>query len=263
MDNKKELATTPKKEVAIKEGIDNLLASRKYFIEQVLPILKDNQDFYEIKGKKSLAKGGAEKLASIFKLTAKFEIDNEVKQALGNIPGLVAFKCILSKGDEFIGQGGGADTLGRNQNDPNKTIKMAQKRAYIDAVIRATGLSDIFTQDLEDMSADKISPAKDQPKDKTWIKDPNAPISEKQLGFLRKLIADIGKDESWFVKKTNKYTQDLTKGEASVYIDQMTKMKEKMHREAENVPTVDENGEIINDAEISEMPADMPEEFLK
>ncbi len=33
----------------------------------------------------------------------------------------------------------------------NKSIKMAQKSAFVDAVIRATGMSDLFTQDLEDM----------------------------------------------------------------------------------------------------------------
>ena len=32
----------------------------------------------------------------------------------------------------------------------NKTIKMAQKSAFVDAVIRATGMSDLFTQDVED-----------------------------------------------------------------------------------------------------------------
>jgi hypothetical protein len=33
----------------------------------------------------------------------------------------------------------------------NKAIKMAQKSAFVDAVIRATGMSDLFTQDIEDM----------------------------------------------------------------------------------------------------------------
>ncbi len=33
----------------------------------------------------------------------------------------------------------------------NKAIKMAQKSAFVDAVIRTTGMSDLFTQDLEDM----------------------------------------------------------------------------------------------------------------
>ena len=33
----------------------------------------------------------------------------------------------------------------------NKAIKMAQKSAFVDGVIRATGMSDLFTQDIEDM----------------------------------------------------------------------------------------------------------------
>ena len=32
----------------------------------------------------------------------------------------------------------------------NKAIKMAQKSAFVDAVIRTTGMSDLFTQDIED-----------------------------------------------------------------------------------------------------------------
>ena len=60
-----------------KQGVDNLLAKRSYFISQVLPRLKEDQDYYVIKGKKSLAKGGAEKLASIYSLIATFEKDKE------------------------------------------------------------------------------------------------------------------------------------------------------------------------------------------
>lgn len=140
-----------KEENAIQVQVDALLESRKYFIDKVLPILKENQDFYVIKNKKSLAKGGAEKLASIFNLSASFEVDKDTMGLL-TVQGLVAYVCNLTGVDgRARGQGRGADTLARNQNDPNKTIKMAQKRAFVDAVIRATGLSDIFTQDLEDM----------------------------------------------------------------------------------------------------------------
>ena len=55
-----------------------------------------------------------------------------------------------------MGQGRGASTLEKNEGDPNKTIKMAQKSAYIDSTIRATGLSDLFSQDLEDMQPVQI-----------------------------------------------------------------------------------------------------------
>lgn len=41
----------------------------------------------------------------------------------------------------------------------NKAIKMAQKSAFVDAVIRATGMSDLFTQDLEDVREEAQEPA--------------------------------------------------------------------------------------------------------
>lgn len=129
------------------------IESRKSFIETVMPILVDKCDFWIIKGKKCLAKGGAEKLATIFGLRAKFKIDQETKEQFEGLKNMVAYKCtLLDKKEQFAGEGRGADWLARNQNDPNKTIKMAQKRAFIDAIIRTTGLSDIFTQDLEDMN---------------------------------------------------------------------------------------------------------------
>lgn len=135
-----------------KRSVDNLLSKRAYFISQVLPKLKEGQDFYIIKGRKSLAKGGAEKLASIYNLTAEFKQDMETTGMLKTVTGLVAFVCNLtSKNGQLIGQGRGASTLTKNLGDANKTVKMAQKSAFIDSVIRSTGLSDLFTQDIEDM----------------------------------------------------------------------------------------------------------------
>ena len=157
-----------------KQGVNDLLSKRSYFISQVLPKLKENQDYYIIKGKKSLAKGGAEKLASIYNLIATFEKDRESLDMLGNAKGLIAFVCTLSKFGVIAGQGRGSDTLERNQNDPNKALKMTQKRAFVDAVIRTTGLSDIFTQDIEDMNTEKINTAPetfDRSKYKKWIND--------------------------------------------------------------------------------------------
>ncbi|MCK5139055.1 MAG: hypothetical protein KAQ85_04360 [Thermodesulfovibrionia bacterium] len=157
-----------------KQGVNDLLSKRSYFISQVLPKLKENQDYYIIKGKKSLAKGGAEKLASIYNLIAIFERDKESLDMLGNKKGLIAFVCTLTQFGIVIGQGRGSDTLERNQNDPNKALKMTQKRAFVDAVIRTTGLSDIFTQDIEDMNTEEINTAPetfDKGKYKEWIDD--------------------------------------------------------------------------------------------
>ena len=40
----------------------------------------------------------------------------------------------------------------------NASIKMAQKAAKVDAVLNGWGLSDLFTQDLEDLKEEAIQP---------------------------------------------------------------------------------------------------------
>lgn len=131
----------------VDKEIDIYIAKRQAFIQKVNAICVEGKDYHVIQGKKSLAKGGAEKIASIFHWTAKFDKDTESLEMLGDIKGLVAFKCTLMNG-QFVGEGRGAAMLSKNGNDPNKTLKMAQKSAFIDATLRASGLSDFFTQDL-------------------------------------------------------------------------------------------------------------------
>lgn len=140
---------------AFQQGVDNLLAKRSYFISQVLPSFTANQDYYEVKGKKSLSKGGAEKLASIHNLSAVFQRDDETMSAF-SLKDMIAYVCTLYRGEQTVGQGRGCSTLSKNQGDANKTVKMAQKSSFIDAVIRSTGLSDIFTADLEDMATSQV-----------------------------------------------------------------------------------------------------------
>lgn len=197
-----------------KSGVDNLLAQRDYFKQKVEPILIEKQDYFTILGKKSLAKGGAEKLASIFNLTATFERDKEGIEMLGDVKGLVAYVCNLTnRNGQIVGQGRGADTLQRNQNDPNKTIKMAQKRAYVDAVIRTTGLSDIFTQDLEDEPNNK-QPFVGNEYSKKIVKDDS--ITPNQEKFIKDLMKQKG--------KTVDLTKVKTKKQAKAVIDEMLKL---------------------------------------
>lgn len=56
----------------------------------------------------------------------------------------------------------------------NTVLKMAKKRAHVDAVLTATAASDIFTQDIEDM---KGSETTEQPKPKT---EPKAKTDQQQ-----------------------------------------------------------------------------------
>ncbi len=143
---------TPQKDF----DIDSFLEKRKEFITKVKAIMVEGKDFHVIQGRQSMAKGGAEKIASIFGWTATFEKDKDAIEAFNNTPGIICFVCNLQKDDGVIGQGRGAALLAKNNGDPNKTLKMAQKSAFIDAVIRASGLSDFFTQDLEDMNPKDI-----------------------------------------------------------------------------------------------------------
>jgi hypothetical protein len=167
--------------------IDIYLATRQAFIQKVNAICVEGKDYHVIQGKKSLAKGGSEKIASIFKWTAKFEKDTEALEMLGAPVGLVAFKCTLMNG-QFVGEGRGAASLQKNDGDPNKTLKMAQKSAFIDAVLRSSGLSDFFTQDLEDMPTQDLRPAPTTPaKYHTPVGSGNM-ATDKQLALMVDLL---------------------------------------------------------------------------
>ncbi len=148
----------PQEQQLVKQDadIDGFLAKRAEFITKVNAIMVEGKDYHVIQGKKSLAKGGAEKIASIFHWTAKFEKDTQALEMIGEIKGWIAFKCTLMNG-QFVGEGRGAALLTKNSGDLNKTLKMAEKSAFIDAVLRASGLSDFFTQDLENMPQEQIS----------------------------------------------------------------------------------------------------------
>ena len=142
-------------------NIDGWLEQREEFLEKVSSKMIEKKDYHVIQGKKSLAKGGAEKISSIFGWVAKFERDTETLEMLGkDHTGTLAYICNLYKGDQVIGQGRGARSVAADEGDVNKSIKMAQKSAYVDAVLRASGLSDLFTQDIEDMPQFKRPAAK-------------------------------------------------------------------------------------------------------
>lgn len=103
--------------------------------------------------KPSLFKPGSEKFLSLFKLTAKFEKDTDTWEMAGSEKGLFSYKCVLSDSrGNFVGEGRGAAKLTEKAGwTVNNAVKIAEKRAQIDAVLRTGALSDFFTQDLEDM----------------------------------------------------------------------------------------------------------------
>lgn len=115
-------------------------------------------------GRPTLCKPGSEKICGLLQLQPKFRRDQDVVDMLG-IPGVVAFICELTTLDgRVVAEGRAARHYaadlpkaydnkpqpGPEKADLNKTIKMCQKSAQIDATIRLAGLSEAFTQDLDD-----------------------------------------------------------------------------------------------------------------
>jgi hypothetical protein len=69
---------------------------------------------------------------------------------------VIILKCELHTGNGFVAaEGTGARRIDQDRGDINKSLKMAIKSAHIDAALRVAGLSELFTQDIEDMLADK------------------------------------------------------------------------------------------------------------
>src|SRR5919206_541054 len=117
--------------------------------------MQEGIDYYTLTiggkaSKPSLSKAGSEKILSLFNVHARFRKDDETWEMLGRPAGVICYVCELyTKRGEFVGEGRGAREV-LKEKDINKAIKMAQKSAQIDAVLRTGALSDAFTQDLED-----------------------------------------------------------------------------------------------------------------
>src|SRR5262245_27168897 len=103
-------------------------------------------------GKATLCKPGSEKMCGLLQLRPRFRRDVDAWEMLGAEPGLVTLVCELTTAaGVVVAEGRGARHRDQDFGDVNKTLKMAQKSAQTDAVLRCAGLSEIFTQDLEDM----------------------------------------------------------------------------------------------------------------
>ena len=162
-------------------------------------LLKRDVDFGVIPGTKkpSLYKSGAEKICMAYGLLQHYTTESKIEQY--DKSGLFFYylvRCELVKisndGREYVfttGYGSANTAEKRNGkvvNSPdaiNSCVKMAQKRAMVAAAISISGLSDMFTQDIEDESF--MNKAKD-----AVLKDTD-PLTNAQL---QRLFAIAGKN---------------------------------------------------------------------
>lgn len=183
---------TPKYELTA----EDLAAQAKKVLEIKNTIMKEGVHYGTIKGcsKPSLFKSGAEKLCAAFMLKPEFQTSSREdpdrtinwekwdydarKQVSGTTQGFINYdsNCTLvhiPTGKIWAKNVGGNcnnfEDKYRSQNPYNlmNTVeKMAEKRALVAAVLIGTALSDLFTQDIEDMPY-LFEKGKDQPKPHT------------------------------------------------------------------------------------------------
>ena len=151
----------PQFEITIKEAKDRILQLQDFIRFMMVP----NIDYGFIPNcpKPTLFKAGAEKLCDVYGLTKQIEVANriedfnqglfhyEVKATLTNkrtgLVGAEGIGCCNNKEKKYV------------NHDPfsimNTILKIAKKRALVDAVLSATRTSGIFSQDLENMNQNR------------------------------------------------------------------------------------------------------------
>jgi len=98
--------------------------------------------------KNVLLKPGAEKVCRLFNLRIGFRKDEETASMI-DIPNTICYICELFTTDGVvIGEGRGSETVGNAKRDVNKSLKIAEKRALVDAVLFTFALSEKYTQDM-------------------------------------------------------------------------------------------------------------------
>lgn len=240
------LLTTKDLQARIQEETEQ----RRLITEFITNHMKDGVDYGKIKvktrdgrefeSKPSLFKPGSEKFCSLFHFRPVFEKDTDTWEMSGSTPGLFCYKCeLVATNGAVVGEGRGAAIVTEKQGwTVNNAVKIAEKRAQIDAVLRTGGLSDFFTQDLEDMTdsqSHQESPSQQtqpQPSKPESRPEPTyAPlvgkISENQKKAIFATINRFGVTEEEFkIRFSVNHISELTKQQASEIISQLYKMKE-------------------------------------
>jgi hypothetical protein len=208
--------------------ISQLITEAKEQAKEIVGALEVDKHYfmaYDVNGtveRKVLKKPGAEIIASALGLVGEMkEVQVELSDASNPKSAQAIVRCVLvNKQGNVEACGVGAYAI--NPNGMNTAMKMAAKSAFIDATIRATGISDCFTQDLQeiptpsivvkapvavDISDEKGSNSVDEKQELiNWIED-NIPFSsdipflfgaqslkDLSVSILKKVIADQSKN---------------------------------------------------------------------
>lgn len=150
-------------------------------------------DFGVIPGTKSpsLLKPGAEKIVWNYGLETRYVLENAVENYENGFF-FYRFRCELWKNGVHITDGYGSSNSREKKNGnasgfdvANTALKIAKKRALVDAAILVGQLSGMFTQDIEN----EVFAAR---ADAFTAKDPNAKISSAQRTYFYAVASSNG-----------------------------------------------------------------------
>jgi len=194
------------------------------FQQVIQKTLHQGHDFGIIPGtdKPTLLKPGAEKILMMMGLRSEFEIVDSTRDFE---KGFFQYqvRCKLLRGDMVITEGLGACNTREKKYlkmDPytmdNTVLKMAKKRALVDASLLVASLSDVFTQDLEDMDINgqatemqKVYTDQDRTISKAQAKRMFA-LANGNAEIVRQVLGDYGYEKSEHVEKI-KYDEICSK----------------------------------------------------
>ena len=246
------------------DNISTTMAKIAQIQSVVQKTLKQGHDFGEVPGtnKPTLLKPGGEKICMLLGLNPEYEFlqvteDYDKEFFSYNI------RCTLFRNGQPVAQGVGScnskekkyrfinvdeipenymgasesftDKYGRQKykiNNPdicslvNTILKMAKKRAFIDAVLQVASLSEVFTQDLEDMG-DFIQ----QENDNSTMTLEQATAIKINFGkykgtTLGELVKKDGQYCDWLFSKNEK-TDPVIKKALGIILEEAIKAKEK------------------------------------
>lgn len=194
--------------------------------------------------KPSLFKPGAEKICGMLGVTVHYPTLHDYEQAAlhGVALAHIIVRCeIRDASGRVVADGVGARSLKQDYGDLNKALKMAEKSAHIDATLRMAGLSEVFTQDMEDMGNGKDLETQTRNADKDCVQQPaTAPqprtITAIQRRQLEARISELGLDrervKQWIVRATRGQVQHFAELTLSLYEQLDAKLEEWAERSA-------------------------------
>ncbi len=229
------LDVVPTFAISLAEARNRVKLMQEFIKDMMVP----GVDYGQIPGclKPSLFKSGAEKLCDIFGFSKQVEVINRTADWEKGIFSYEIKVILINKRTGFIeAEGlGFCNTmekkyLGQDAYSISGTVlKMAKKRALVDAVLSATRSSDLFTQDVEDTIVNNEPPIPVTP-----IVHPRESsiklASDKQLKMISSLVSEIGLPEvtvhELLVDKYQVNTRpDLNTKQASDFIKYLLEIK--------------------------------------